>query len=197
MDAFSSRLRVTVLLAAGALAVHQLRYLAVYGSESKDALAVQGHAYLSPAVPAVIVLLVLAIASFAARLATAGPRRDSRADVPRIGRVWAGASALLLLVHGAQEWLEGVFEHGHPAGLGGVLGHGGALAIALAIVVGGLIAVLLRGAEAAIRHADGVPPRLRPRPPRVTGPTVALARRVPVDPLAGHLAGRGPPLASA
>ena len=53
-----ARLRLAGLLAAGSLAVHQIRYAAGYGSESSQALADQGHDYLGPA-GAVVALLVL------------------------------------------------------------------------------------------------------------------------------------------
>jgi hypothetical protein len=195
MGATSSRLRLAALVASGALAVHQLRYLFVYGDGSRGALAIQGHAYFSLLVPVLIAVLALAIAGFAARVATAASGRDRPAEAaPRIGRLWAGASALLALIHFSQEWLEGILEPGHPSGLGGLLGHGGWIAIGLAIAIGGIVAMLQRGAAAAIEQAGRGAPRLRRERPHPGAPALEFGERIPIDPLARHLAGRGPPL---
>jgi hypothetical protein len=193
MSPDSHRFRVAALLAAGALGVHQLRYLIGYGHESPVALAGQGHEYLSIAAPAVGVLVCLASAAFAVRLAgtrrLAAPAHEHR----RAWSLWAFSSSSLLVIYGFQEWLEGQLEPGHPAGIAGIFAHGGWIAILLAIAIGGLVALVARGASVAIertarRRLYSVPRTLELRAPPLPLPRVA------VDPVAGHLGGRGPPI---
>jgi hypothetical protein len=157
-------------------------------------LAVQGHGYFSLVVPAVIAMLVLAVAAFVARLATVDRRRDHHLEPGRAWRLWAGASALLVLIHFSQETIEGLLSSGHPPGLGGGVGNGGWIAALLSVAIGGLIALLLRGA-AAIEHAAAKVPHPHRGPSRPRAGVPAHDPRLPIDPVARHLAGRGPPLA--
>lgn len=143
-----------MLIALGALGVHDLRYLIAYRGHAGRELALQGHGYLALATPVIAGLVVLAAAAFASRLAGAyarGPHGLGAA--PSLSRLWAFAGALLILVFSCQEWIEGQLATGHPAGAAAVFGHGGWIAIPLAIAIGLLIALLLRGAEAAVEAA--------------------------------------------
>ena len=51
MTSVTRRFRLASLLAAGALAVHELRYALAYGDHAGHEAAAQGHAYLSLVVP--------------------------------------------------------------------------------------------------------------------------------------------------
>ena len=63
MKARALTARTIALLAAGAAAVHQLRYAFGYGHDASHALAVQGHAYLSLVLPFVAVAAFVAVAT--------------------------------------------------------------------------------------------------------------------------------------
>jgi hypothetical protein len=190
------RLRATALLAGAALALHQLRYLLAYGDHSQVALALQGHYYLALIGPVVIGLVVVAAGEFLVRLAHARRDQPERVVFPRTSPLWALASGSLLAIYTIQESLEGQLEAGHPGGLAGSFGHGGWIAVLLAVALGALIALLLRGADAAIKLAargskswaafGPAPVSIRPLP----------WRRPRLDVLASFLAGRGPPLTS-
>ena len=196
MGTHSHRLRLVSLLAAGALAVHQLRYLIGYGHHSGEVLAGQGHGYLSFVSRAVVVLAALAIVGFLGRLLKASRGPVSEAVLPRRRRLWALGAGALIFMYGLQEGLEGQIERGHPSGLVGIFGHGGWIAIPLAIAVAGLIALLLRGAEAAIEQTAREARHRAAPSTDLRAPLPAPALNAP-NPLAGHLAGRGPPLVSA
>jgi len=128
--------RALALLGAGSLAIHQLRYAIAYGSASPHALGAHGHGYLGIAMPAVIVLALLALACGMTRLAH-GRRDDARrASLPLL---WLGATVALAAVYGAQETLEGA----------GAIAGSGWIGLALAVPAGLLVAVALRGANAA------------------------------------------------
>jgi hypothetical protein len=160
-----ARLRFAGLLAAGSLAVHQLRYAAGYGSNSSRALAEQGHGYLGDAGAVAAVLLALAVGSFLGAVVRA---RRAEARQPRLRSLWLAASGALSAIYAAQELIEGTLAQGHPAGLTGVVAHGGWLAFAIAAAVGALIALAMRGADAALARppARSVPAiREAPRPP--------------------------------
>src|SRR5919107_1247373 len=121
-------LRAGAMLAAGSLAVHELRFLAGYGGEG----AVGGHGYLAWGAP---LLALLIAAACGAWLAPGG----------RFGAAWIGATCSLLATYVLQETIEGVTSSGHP----GLLAHGGWIALPAALLVGGLVALTLRGAQAA------------------------------------------------
>jgi hypothetical protein len=179
-------LRAGALLAAGSLAVHELRYLAGYGGES----AVSGHGYLAWLAPLVALALAAACGVWLARIG----RHDAR-RAPAL--TWLGASASLLLTYVVQETAEGLTAAGHP----GLLAHGGWLAAPIALAVGGLVALGLRGARAADRAAAAAARPWSPLTARAVAPPVFFRlAAAPVAPrprvLARRLAGRGPPLAS-
>jgi hypothetical protein len=190
MGAF--RLRCFALLGAGALALHELRYLIAYGGDAGRALDEQGHGYLGT----VAALVAVAVVASAATLVAALVRGRGPAARPRSWRVrWLGASGALLAIYAAQELAEGMLASGHPEGLVGVAGHGGWIAVALAAVLGAAVAALLRGAEVALERFGGAARAPRPRPPRIALPRAPLAVRPrPAGALARPGAGRAPPL---
>lgn len=189
------RLRLAALLAGGAFAVHQLRYLAGYGDRSHGQLAHQGHAYMTLVAPLVAVLLMLVAADFGGRLLRA---RTARTDghAPRARQLWCIASGCLLAAYGVQETLEGALAPGHPTGSAAVVGHGGWVALPLALAIGLAIALALRGAERAVELAAEPPVRVaRPRPLVSLGSSRAPERRGGRR-VARALRARGPPLVS-
>ena len=190
MGAF--HLRCFALLGAGALALHELRYLIAYGGDAGRALDEQGHGYLGT----VAALVAVAVVASAATLVAALVRGRGPAARPRSWRVrWLGASGALLAIYAAQELAEGMLASGHPEGLVGVAGHGGWIAVALAAVLGAAVAALLRGAEVALERFGGAARAPRPRPPRIALPRAPLAVRPrPAGALARPGAGRAPPL---
>jgi hypothetical protein len=183
-----------VLLAAGGVTVHELRYALAYGRDAGHVAAQQGHSYLSIVTPVVALALLLAVVHLVARAAPAGgaggpPRR-------RLRSTWLLASASLIAIYGTQEWLEGSLASGHPAGLAGIVGHGGCIALPLAMAVAALIALALRGAAAAVDEHAVAGLWLRwstVLPDSLAAPTWHRPR---LDVLARNLAGRGPPLTS-
>jgi hypothetical protein len=178
-------LRASALLAAGTLAVHELRYLIGYG----DPAAVGGHGYLTLAAPLVAILLAVSCGVWLARIGrvTGAPARTL---------TWLGASATLLCAYAVQEIVEGLASTGHP----GLLGHGGWIAAPIALAVGAVVTLMLRGVRAADRAAARV---ARPWSPLGIVPAAPLAFRLPCAPaggprprvLARRLAGRAPPSA--
>lgn len=184
------------MVAAGSLAVHELRYAVGYGENAGSVLAAQGHSYLSWAGPLLAVVVAVACGAFIARLASA----STRSDEPSVntGRVWVAASSSLTAIYVMQETLEGYLANGHPGGIAGVLGNGGWTAAVFALAIGAVIALLLRGAHAVTEAAARL---LRPTFFGLDAPIVSFAGRpAPTAPrpgvLARHLAGRAPPLTS-
>jgi hypothetical protein len=187
------RLRCFALLGAGALGLHELRYLIGYGGDAGHALAAQGHGYLDAVTAVVALALVAALALLVAALFRGG---GAAPRSPRPWRArWLAASAGLLAIFAAQELVEGALSPGHPAGLSGVAGHGGWVAVPLALVIGAVVAALLRGAEAVLERYAGVRRAPLPRAPRSALPRAPVA--VPARPstlLAASCAPRAPPL---
>ena len=173
--------RGVVFLPAAALLVHQLRYSLTYGAQASNELADTGHAYLSAAVPWIVMLTAAVAATFAVRRRVGA----HRSLVER----WLGASAALVVFFVLQETLEGIFATGHPGGFSGVFGHGGWWAIPVALVVGLALALLLRVADALARPAVARPV-YRGATPSFFPVAVAPLR---VRPLATAAAGRAPP----
>src|SRR5207302_15053 len=87
------RPRAAALLAGGAFALHQLRYLLGYGSRSHHELAAQGHAYLTVVAPLIAVVLLLAAADVLMRITRARP--DGLGEQPSLRRLWAVAAGFL------------------------------------------------------------------------------------------------------
>src|SRR3954467_2603570 len=190
------RLRCFALLGAGALALHELRYLVAYGGDAGRALDEQGHGYLGTVAALVAVAVVASVATLVAALVR-GRRPAARAPSWRLR--WLGASAALLIIYAAPELAEGMLASGHPEGLAGGpaprgggrggrrrprrLGRGGAgrgpgsRCRRVAARRRGRAAALRRRAprpatpppaqRPPARAGDGAaPPRGRPRPPR-------------------------------
>ena len=81
MDALrrTSRIaRAASLLSLGALAVHELRYLLAYGHGATEALAQQGHGYMSDLAGALVVLALAALLATLLAGALAPPRPPGR-----------------------------------------------------------------------------------------------------------------------
>ena len=193
----SHLLRRAALSAAGALALHELRYRVGYGDDAGAVAAEHGHAYLSWAWGAVVALVVAAACGFVLSLVVEfrriyGP--PPRAQAGGFVRSWLWVSAALAVIYSLQELAEGSLAHGHPVGLEGIAGHAGWSAYLLALAIGALVALALRGARDAIALAAR--PRTAVALPRpsllLPRPAVALAppRRAV---LALNLAGRAPP----
>jgi hypothetical protein len=181
----TATLRLAALMSAGAYGVHQLRY-ALWPVKGAT---VRAHEYLAPVGTVVVVLLLFALAAALARIA-----RGVVDEGPRLGRLWAGASASLLAVYSVQETLEELLTRGDRQGL---FAHGGWIAVLLAIAIGLAIALLMRGTAAATEVAAGA--RRAPALALVLVPLDAvIAPWAPQRsrPTARHLAARGPPTAS-
>jgi hypothetical protein len=186
------RVRLAAVLALGAFAVHQLRYLVAFGGNSSAELTRQGHGYMADALP------VLAVFGLSALLATVLRGRFgsqlSRGSLPRRAVLFA---AVMLAIFSGQEWLEGLLAAGHPSGVGAVLASGGWLALPLALAVGAVAALLigaLERVEVAL-SALVARPHARRRAPAVRGRAVASAQLNPlIASLAFGLARRPPPV---
>lgn len=189
-SAIGARLRASAAVSGGAFTLHQARYLAAHGEDTRDALAREGHAYLEFAGPLLAVLGALALA----HVSLAWQRRLAPGSRPPLGRLWVAAACGLLAIFIVQESLEGVLAAGHASGVAGVIGSGGWAAFPLAAALGLVVALLLRGADAllaarsrrVVEHAPPVDAHC-PDPE----PTCASA-----SVLALYLAGRAPPLAT-
>jgi len=184
------RARLAAILALGAFAVHQLRYLIAFGSSSSEELARQGHGYMAACLPILGVFTISALLGtlirgrFGARLA--------EASLSRRAAIFAAA---LLAIFVTQESLEGVLAAGHPGGVAAILGYDGWSAIPLAVAIGFVAALLARAleqVEIAIAARRTIP--VLPRAPRKAGsahPAAAVPRTL--DALAFGLARRPPP----
>src|SRR6266487_3235853 len=92
------RVRLAAILALGAFALHQLRYLIAFGGSSSAELAQEGHRYMSDLLPSVCVLVLAGLVATLIRgTEVASPARAPLAR--RIG-IFAGA---LLAIYVAQE----------------------------------------------------------------------------------------------
>src|SRR3954447_3057008 len=178
--------RLASVLAVGAFALHQLRYLIAFGGSS----AAEGHRYMSDLLPPLAVLVLAAVLATLIR-GTEGAS-PSRAPLARLIAMFAAA---LLAIFIGQELLEGLMA-GHATGLATVLADGGWIALPLAVAIGALGALLVRlleGGERAIAviHLGGPP---RAPPPAVRGRALpARGRSLTLAPLAFGLARRPPP----
>jgi hypothetical protein len=184
------------LMPAGALAVHQLRFLLAYGGGAGVALARQGHSYLDSLVPWIVALIALAAGGFLWRL---GRALRGHTSAPRftlsLAALWALCTVCLVAIYATQEGLEGMFATGHPAALAGIFGHGGWWAVPAAASVGLVLAAVFHGArwildEVTLRRRPALHVRDR------GGPSLRWPRGVRLallPPLAGGWSGRGPP----
>jgi hypothetical protein len=191
--------RAASLLSLAALAVHELRYLLAYRDRAGEALASQGHAYLSDLGGALVtVILATLLATLLAGVLSPAARRPARpAAFPRTATLYAIATAAIFC---AQELAEGAVAAGHPAGLEAVLAHGGWIAFPLALAAGALCAmtcVALQEVERSLTHG---PPTRRVRAGGLpTAEPHAAPARLPLASLnlAFGFARRPPPLLSA
>jgi uncharacterized membrane protein len=186
--------RGLVLLPAGALAVHQLRYTLAYGSQASNELAVQGHAYLGSLVPWIVALVAAGLGCFVARLARAWQRGSDDSRRRPLFRLWATTGMGLVAIYALQELLEGLLAQGHPPGLEGIFGHGGWWSVPVAAAVALAIATLLRIGRTLVQlaaHASGR--TRRDRTAIAVARERASTRTVALSPLAYAAAGRAPP----
>jgi hypothetical protein len=187
-------MRPVALLIAGAIAVHDLRYLLGFGGDAGHALAERGHGYMVALTPIVGVLLTFGFAWLLLRTARAGAAAS--ASEVRVRRIWPVAALALVSVFTVQELLEGALASGHPSGFAGVVSSGGWVAGPLAVAFGGVIAFAVRVADVLERTSPLVRAPRPAAPARVAPAVVAAyatpARRV----LAVRLPARGPPLAA-
>ena len=190
-----ARLAPVALMPAGALAVHELRYLLAFGPHASVALARSGHAYLHSLVPWIVLGAGLALGSFARSLgrAWAGERTPARYTLSLLA-LWAICSGALLAIYAGQESLEGLVATGHPAGWAGIVGFGGWWAVPASLLVGLVLAAAYHGARWALRTVSARGLRRR----RSAGRSPARRRWVDVPgvapaPVAAGWSGRGPP----
>jgi hypothetical protein len=187
--------RTAALLCAGALAVHELRYLLAFGADSGTALARSGHAYLGVLHP-LVALVVGAVLAQLMRMGARGGHAGARPETT-FARAWAMASAALMVIYSVMELAEGELSAGHAAGLAAVAGHGGLLAVPISVAIGAVVALFLREAPGAAGRAH---PDVAPRFIIVTPARDVPAPAAPAHPrmvlLARHLAGRAPPVVS-
>lgn len=149
----SSRFRCAVLMAVGAFALHQLRYLLAYGGHADRELAEQGHGYFGYVLPVAGCIAAIALGLLVRRLAIAW-RSGELGDGPRLDALslWLVAAVGLVAIYTGQELLEGLLTSGHAPGLHGVFGHGGWVVVPTAVALGGLIALAIHGTHAATRY---------------------------------------------
>jgi hypothetical protein len=179
--------RLASILAVGAFALHQLRYLLASGDPS----AVEGHRYMADLLPPLSVLVLAALLATLLR----GTEGASPARAPLARRVVLFSGALLVIYAG-QELLEGLMAAGHSANLAALLAGGGWIALPLAVAIGGsaaLVARLLEGVEGVIAVVHGER-SLCSRAPAIRG-SALRARVISLlrTPLAFGLARRPPP----
>ena len=185
-------LRAGALLAATALALHELRYVLVpAGHEGAGGR----HAYIPLMATAATVLLALAAVQLTAAAGRA--RRGADADLSNrpLLRTWALASAALLALYLTQELVEAAVTSGELAGASVVGVEAGLVTLGLAAVLGGVVVLALRGADAAVAAAARRRPRRRGWALMAGRPRSAPARAWP-SVFGRHAAGRAPPLLS-
>jgi hypothetical protein len=182
-----SALRPVTLIAGGAFAVHELSYLAGFGTAGSHAPT--DHSYVAALLPALAIVAALALFATVER-GVAG-RRTRPTSPPT--RVLTYTAAILSLFFG-QEMVEGLLAGADPIQIGPVLAAHGVMAIPLALALGFAAWLVMRGLETveariATRFERSTPRRsaglgLRPRwLDAVLSPTL----------LAGSAAPRAPP----
>lgn len=179
------------------LALHELRYLLAFGDQTTSVLERTGHGYLAAVVPVCGVVLAAGL-SWCLLQAAVGPTQAAGHRSMSRRRFWVLASAALLVIFVGQELVEGWTSTGHPDGLSGVFGAGGWTVIPLALALGGLVTLFADIAERAERTICRLRGSRHPRAvvwDRDERPCVLIERAAPsaTEPLARHLAGRGPP----
>jgi hypothetical protein len=164
--------RFGALLAAGALTLHQLRYLVADGDSAGSVMRADGHAYLSAAlVPILVFVSALLLGSLLRTMErpALSPRRG-------FGRSVAAFAIGLVAIYFCQETLEGFLASGHASGLSAAIASGGwvaaPLALALAIPLAAVAAFLDRIEARLVEVFAEVrtlprPPAEHDRPPRL------------------------------
>jgi len=180
---------------AAAVAVHQLRYWAAFGSWAPAELQRQGHSYLHSLAPWIALSVAVALGAF---LRALGRALGGRSTLPRytisFAALWLICSISLLGIYVLQEFLEGLFATGHPSGLAGIFGFGGTWSIPAALAVGLVLTAVFHGARWLLRE-------VAQRRAEVARPTYAVASAAApalvVSPRVAQLAlgwsDRGPP----
>jgi hypothetical protein len=194
MRRLSLHVRGIALLSAGALGVHQLRFLAACG-DARAACGSAGHEYLVFAGPLAGMLLAVALGGLLGQLLSGG-RTAGAARRTSFAARWTACVVSLVAIFSAQELVEAALAPGRAIGVSAVFGAGGWWALVFALLIGALVALALKGAETLVAWA-GSRRRLRPPLPR---PVTALATFAPrfAAPSALHVAplgARAPPAA--
>jgi hypothetical protein len=184
-----SALRHVTLIAGGAIAVHELSYLAGFGTAGSHAPT--DHSYVAALLPALAIVAALALFATVER-GVAG--RRTRPASPRT-RVLTYAAAILSLFLG-QETVEGLLAGADPVQIASVLAAHGVMAIPLALGLGFVAWLAMRGLETVeariATRFDRSTPRRAPRlgvRPRLLDVILSPAL------LAGGAAARAPPSA--
>lgn len=189
-----STLRGTALIAAGALTLHELRYLLVSPGAAEGA---GGHGYLPFAGFAVAVVLALAFAQLTTCVARARRTGTGARRGLGFGLAWLLSTMSLAAIFLVQELLEGAPADGRAGSLEAVTAGGAWVALPLAAALGAIVALALVAARAVVMAAARGSPCRRPRRRRDSArPTLRRAHRSSRPSLASHLSGRAPPLAA-
>ena len=150
----STSLRWGALLAAGVLAVHEIRFR-VLAADVGAAASSAGHGYLGALTATVGVAFLLALGRYL-QLWLDRQADHGGASLGPLRR-WALASGAVLAGYVGQELLAGWLAAGHPVGIGGLLAHGGWIALPLSLVAGGLISFVVgTTTEALVRRGKAV-----------------------------------------
>lgn len=184
--------RLASILAVGAFALHQLRYLIGPGVSSSAEHA--AHGYMTDLMAPIAVLVLAAVLATLIR----GTEGAAPERAPLAGRIALFAGALFA-IHLGQETLEAVLTAGAPAIVEPILEGGAWLALPLAAGIGALSALLASALE-RVEHAIAIvhARRVRSRPPSVRGRALpARGLSLTFAPLAFGLARRPPPPAPA
>src|SRR3954447_17129602 len=121
------KVRLAAILAVGAFALHQLRFLIA------PPAAPTGHGYMTELLAPIAVLVLAAAMATLIR----GTEGASPARAP-LGRRIAVFPVALLAIYLGQEFLEAMLTSGHPSSPAAVLAGGGLIALPLALVIGAL-----------------------------------------------------------
>jgi hypothetical protein len=181
-----SALRPVTLIAGGAIAVHELSYLAGFGTAGSHAPA--DHSYVAALLPALAIVAALALFATVER-GVAGTRTPPASPLTPL----TYAAAILALFFG-QETVEGLLAGADPVQIASVLAAHGVVAIPLALALGFVAWLAMHGLETVeariATRFDQSTPRCAPRlglRPRLLDVVLSPAL------LAGSAAPRAPP----
>ncbi len=182
------RARSASLIAIGAFAIHQIRYLLISGELGGEDLLQRGHSYLIHALPLLGGLLLAALTAWVVR------RTVFDGDGPLPSRRLRAASYAIgiVAVFCCQELIEGALLTGHVGGLGAIFSTGGWAAMPLAALFGLIAALIDRGVEAveALAAPESAKPSTELAPSTPGTPLLSFDL---LAPLAFGLARRPPP----